>query len=288
MQFKRSQFWETTRDRRSRVKFHVFFFSWLSAFLTSSVIRSNLGLSCEGASTPKENSAIGTRKIGLRNQGPYQCNICGRKVQSRHSLQRHLRGHKPTFECRLCSCQAFPYQFQLINHIKDKHSKKGKFSCIYSDICKFKTSKKSNLSEHVKTVHKKEIEYARSENKKFMTSTRLKYLIHREEQKFSCDYCGIQMRRKTNLNQHMKRIHLQHDKYSCSKCNFKTKYHQNLAKHVEYSCINKTRTTPRVSCPICAKMLVKDYLQYHITNFHEKTKKCNQCDVLLNHAQMRS
>lgn len=256
--------------------------------LTSSVIRSNLGLSCVGTSTAKENSATGAKGIGLRYQGPYQCYICERKLQSRQSLRRHLQGHKPAFECRLCSCQAFSYQFQLINHIKDKHSIKGKFPCIYSDICKFKTSKKNNLSEHVKTVHKKENDYARSVNKKLTSQMRLKYFGHHEKQSFSCDHCGVQMRKKNNLQQHMKRKHLQLDKYSCSNCNFTTKYTSSLEKHVENSCINRTFTTPKVSCTICGKMLSNAYLQYHITNVHGKTKKCAFCDVILNHAQMRS
>lgn len=203
-------------------------------------------------------SPLGTNIARRKLEKLYKCNICKKKVKTRKSLQRHLRGHKPEFVCDLCS-QAFPYKFVLIQHIQSIHRENWKFSC---DICQFKTGTRFNFRKHVK-------------------------MFHWKVKNYSCKSCYKIFNSSFDLKRHSQAMHLEKNVYFCCNCKFKTKYQQSLERHLENFCINKTDKTPKVPCLICGKLLSKSSLKYHIENVHEKTNQCKICDAVLHNHEIR-
>ena len=72
--------------------------------------------------------------------------------------------------------------------------------------CDYKTTKKSYLKGHIKSVH--------------------------EGQKFSCAHCGSTFTQKANLQTHIRSVH-EGQKFSCTHCEYKVTWKILLQKHVK-------------------------------------------------------
>lgn len=82
------------------------------------------------------------------------------------------------YQCSICLYKS-PRKSNVSQHVKTVHQRIKDFAC---PLCSYKSSRKSNLANHVKTVH---------ENIK----------------DFSCRYCEFKSSRKYNIVQHIKRVH---------------------------------------------------------------------------------
>lgn len=68
---------------------------------------------------------------GLRNhmqvhtgERPFPCNICGKRLTSKHVLKDHMRVHtkERPFKCERCP-KSFSFKCSLTSHLKSKHSR---------------------------------------------------------------------------------------------------------------------------------------------------------------------
>lgn len=131
---------------------------------------------------------------------------------------------------------------------------------------------------------------------------------------FKCDLCSRAFSLNSQLTIHYNRVHLKQKKYSCSHCDFKTGYAHSMKRHAETNrktclfCLklvcslqvhvkdhcrskrekvnSKAGLKMKVPCPICGKMILKYTLKKHIRDVHEKTKKCEECDIIMEHHLM--
>ncbi len=79
------------------------------------------------------------------------------------------------------------------------------FECVE---CDYKTFRKSNLTQHVKTVHQR-------------------------VKDFGCDRCEYRSARRSNVAYHIKTVHENVKDYECSFCNFKSARKYNVVQHAE-------------------------------------------------------
>ena len=95
-------------------------------------------------------------EIVLREQSESEkriCDLCGKKLCSKLTMQRHLKIHdvgglKP-FTCGQCE-KAYKSKRELAYHNDIKHQQMKKFPCT---ICGDKFGRKNNLKDHEKRKH---------------------------------------------------------------------------------------------------------------------------------------
>jgi KRAB domain-containing zinc finger protein len=80
---------------------------------------------------------------------------------------------------------------------------KEEFEC---EFCDYKTFCKSNMTQHVRTVHDK-------------------------IKDFACNRCDFRSARRANVNYHIKTVHENIKDYSCHFCNFKSARKYNVIQH---------------------------------------------------------
>lgn len=133
------------------------------------------------------------------NQRNYQCPICKKSFKTDATLYSHKKVHlnlknsensEKFFKCHLCSSnnnndgtgtnneRIFRYKHQLKNHLIVIHTNSKNYEC---EKCKKKFSTQNNLKKHQDT-HKNSID-------------------------FKCHICGVQMKLKRYVNDHIKRVH---------------------------------------------------------------------------------
>ena len=151
------------------------------------------------------------------------------------------------FECDDCSA-SYSLRKNLLRHKRLMHGNPQEFTCQH---CVYKTIKKENLEQHVRSQH--------------------------EKIKKICESCGKSFSDKSTLNRHLKMFHgeaVQGTKRKASEplVNPSKKISSELAKEMK--------------CGVCLKefMEVKN-LNKHVRNVHgEKTLKCNNCSYTTNDA----
>ncbi|XP_031631879.1 zinc finger protein 883-like [Contarinia nasturtii] len=150
-----------------------------------------------------------------------------------------------------------------------KHQKKHK-----CNFCHYVTSKKSNLTDHIRT--------------------------HTGEKPFACEICGKAFTRKDHLNGH-KKIHAPKHPFSCLKCRrgFANKIdkinHESECKHPQYAChscknaflhlkslkqhMRNHSSKRQFRCRVCAKTFTRnDYLSAHSrTHIKQLPFDCVRC-----------
>lgn len=79
-------------------------------------------------------------------------------------------------------------------------------SWLQCDQCEYSSNRKSNLQQHVSSVHDK-------------------------TQQFPCPQCPFRSTRKANVKHHIQTVHQQLKTFHCSHCNFKSARKYNLVQH---------------------------------------------------------
>lgn len=180
-------------------------------------------------------------------QRDHKCRHCNASFAKPQTLENHqFYQHKETLtkeeierikrndrlnRIRICPQCGISTE-QLKQHIRHVHLQIKRFFC---DHCDYATFKKFNIRSHV--------------------------LRHAQlEKKFTCEFCGKKLSRKSSFNTHMRDFHYnvrKNIKFTCH-CGSEFSSHAKLYKHKKWK-----HTNSKVPCPSCGKEIVKEGLSEH-------------------------
>merc|ERR1712074_184904 len=124
-------------------------------------------------------------------------------TKTKSKIQRHLLIHmgvKP-YQCKVCN-QEFRQKTNMTKHAESKHG-----NAALADECDHLFSHKSNLKQHVISVHK-------------------------HVKPFKCNECDHLFSHNTNLKQHIISVHKQERSLLCSECDYATSQNGRLKNHI--------------------------------------------------------
>lgn len=153
-------------------------------------------------------SLLKAHQKDIHGGGAYGCDVCGKIVVSKKSIELHIltkHAQVKTFLCDTCG-EGFPYSVNLHRHVKDKHIRT--YKC---NLCDMKYFNRSALQDHIRGVHTKERPFqcaAKDCGKTFSNDStfRSHKRVHAED-KHECNICSKQFSFKGNLQTHLKNIH---------------------------------------------------------------------------------
>lgn len=149
----------------------------------------------------------------LHNTGPYFCDKCGKSFKNRKAIYHHVKFQhlvRSFLYCDLCP-KSFNLKSSLEYHMLQDHSKE-KLACI---ICEHRSENTTFLKEHMRQVHpeKKECQICHKFVK--VMSQHLK-IVHSDKQYLTCKICGIIIKGRFNMKNHVDAIHGKNHK--CDQC----------------------------------------------------------------------
>ena len=172
------------------------------------------------------------------------CNICGKILACRKSLNWHkkIHGDSQSKKCPLCNV-LLRRKFTFIRHMKEKHGEEEQSESIETTI----------LNEFKRfECHKC--------GKRFRLERYLEYhieIFHKKRDKFTCTCCKKAYRFQKDLKHHLLRHHMKNEKVYTFDGNKST-----------------------FTCSVCAKEFTrKDSLQTHIKFYHTQPEATFSCDV---------
>lgn len=143
------------------------------------------------------------------------CKVCNKKFQKQYNLKRHELTHKsPEIEPSVQNREG------LAKNVK-------KYTC---GVCQKQFLKLYNLKCH-KLLHRSGKDLAENDEEP-----------GNEEQKFSCEFCGLVFTRKASLKAHIVRKHTQRYQFSCELCGKQFKIDQGRPAHPHET------ESPRAAC----------------------------------------
>lgn len=189
------------------------------------------------------------------------CNICGKELSTRVTLNGHLTTHRKPGEMEE---QTEEFKVKIISEKKFKLN-----PCIYPCTqCprKFRSRKKCQLHEFGHRSNNK-CGKCQRQLKSFMAYE--KHASQCEYQTFTCEICGKVASSKTNLNSHM----ATHGDFDCEVCdlNFdqKSKYKSHMLIHL---------TGNVVECNVCGKKFrSSNFYNHQRIHLGLKKLKCEIC-----------
>ena len=141
--------------------------------------------------------------------------------------------------------------------------------CYNLNIIYFKTSNKSTLRNHIKSVH--DVAYItchicgkKVKGHKDQDRLRRHIRMYHEEQKMvKCDICGKEFKH-SHIQKHIKNIH-EERKFPCELCSYKAQTSFNLKLHISKSHLG-VKELPKSQCQYCE--VVTTNLPYHLKRYH--------------------
>ena len=146
------------------------------------------------------------------------------------------------------------------------------------DQCSYKTHRRGNLFEHVKTHTRCQdvselICFFCSKVCSSIKNKKLHERVHIVPQgKFACEACGKVFQVKFKLDQHFKRSHIT-GKFPCKKCDQVFDRKLKLQHHSESHRL--VREVEKITCEVCGKLIKKQAYNYHLKNHEFRTQKCS-------------
>ena len=203
-----------------------------------------------------------------------QCPVCKMSV-SEVTMYSHRKLHfkRNQFPCHRCN-ESYSAKSSLWNHIRTKHTNKGKVQCT---VCKRHFSVLS-IARHMKSHgERKRIQCRLCDSSFTENSTLWNHMKrkHKNKPKEQCPICKISV---LNFRQHIRRVHKSEQKvFSCNTCQETFTNNSNLKRHME---THKPRGKRNLFlCSMCDKSLTsKVSLQSHIAG-HRGQQKRVQCTV---------
>lgn len=165
------------------------------------------------------------------------CHYCGKVIQGRNKLYKHLRQHEPkSVQCEVCK-KTLKSRAILINHMK-RHTGVRSFTC---ETCSANFFTMGELCNHRRRVHFK-------------------------AKIFKCDMCEYTAYTAALLNTHRSRH--THNNVACLLCGMFLENAEKLVIH------QKRHAEKNYCCPDCDKgFFRRDSLRRHIMKKHGETKK---------------
>lgn len=187
----------------------------------------------------------------------FDCDLCDRtfkseKLMTHHITVSHLKLNKP--KCELCN-YTFANNQKLMQHSADQCQKRrdqqsGVVKVLKCNICDKKMRDKTNLDEHLDSVH-----------------LQLK--------KFKCDRCDMAFQRSQLLEGHIQNVHFKIKKFQCDECDYVAAYEYILKNHVKMV----HEKCKKFSCELCDKEFFrKDHFNIHVESVHQNLR-LYQCDI---------
>ncbi|KAL1460864.1 hypothetical protein WDU94_012803 [Cyamophila willieti] len=229
----------------------------------------------------------------------FVCNLCDadskKIVKYPHLLVRHFKFHHamslvlplvhksmmnrtevlvdgtPKYQCPECS--AVIQDFRGLKAHLQIHSGDREYVC---PLCKKLFFRKTNLDNHIKSVHQKIREYKCPEcGRGFFNSSNLipHMRIHSGVKKFVCDVCGESFTHWGSLKQHSY-LHGE-AKFDCRYCGKSYKNPKSLASHVR----NVHTEFPKSVCDVCGKEFKKKKLltEHMAVHTSDRPFECDLC-----------
>lgn len=203
---------------------------------------------------------------------PFSCLECGKTINKKKNIARHLRKHTgdKTFRCLICD-KGFSEIPALTKHKRKIHN--------ICPICpkRFNTSSqlKNHMIVHVKDDLKIKKSFCCPEcGKRFMQKKTMKNHLkyHSEFEPLQCSVCTEAFPTKRQRINHMRARHMGYRPFVCTVCNrnFTTQY--NLTEHMKNHCDERP-----FSCPVCGKSFVEQMdLTQHLKLIHYICPVCSQ------------
>ena len=135
----------------------------------------------------------------------FNCIECEKVFTKKENLRTHIKSVHTKTECPECF-QIFETRGKRDHHVKRVH-KQLFFQCSQ---CNFKSGEKSNLKQHVVSVHdKSHYVVCTICNAKVAKRTLPKHIesVHENVKSFECDKCGHKTNQKSSLDLHIKVKH---------------------------------------------------------------------------------
>ncbi|RVE42468.1 hypothetical protein evm_012898 [Chilo suppressalis] len=223
----------------------------------------------------------------------FQCPICDVKCETRFQLKRHSDKHSPKrpYKCDYCD-KSFKWKKNLKTHVMIHLDERphvcddvGEYVSVSGDnnkrfickACEIAYRRLSDLRYHITRTHlKKKFIKCKHCAETFMYHSQRKCHVLSEHakikpEKFICDYCSRQFKRKNTLAEHVMDVHVEK---KCSHCKLKF-----VRKRYLFH-LNEAHGVAMPTCGVCGlRTLMESALIRHQRKVHlsEKNKICAVC-----------
>lgn len=182
-------------------------------------------------------------------QDKISCHKCFKTFVSISRLKLHLKVHERKFECPICN-RRLPTFPQLKNHINDIHENPGSHSC---EICHKKFNRAENLKVHLKFHDKNRPKPFKCQRCDFATHSKANFnghlKFHEKKDKIAatmknpirCRMCPAILKSKYVFHLHMKSVHIE-ALYQCDLCGIAMKTKNNIKNHILVHIKNRLAT----------------------------------------------
>ena len=158
------------------------------------------------AAHPEKNGDYGETMVKKRKT--YTCEDCSATFTQKYNVERHIRSvHTKDFPypCEDCD-HGFRSKGRLETHIQNNHQT---FNCKF---CSISVKGLNELKKHVKQHHEKESYTCEECAQSFTRKDRLENHMENKHQDMVCEFCGLIVKGKGELQKHVKQQHKKEEK----------------------------------------------------------------------------
>lgn len=150
-----------------------------------------------------------------------------------------MQGKSETVKCSKCKCMRSTSFFRIKKYTGELYKTctpcSNRYKCTGYDGCNSKFSLKSDLKQHIKSVHLKlkdvkcdQCNYECSSKSHLNQHIKIVHLCIKD---MECNQCNYKCSTKGTLNQHIKAVHLRIKDVECDQCNYKCSTKSTLKRH---------------------------------------------------------
>lgn len=238
-------------------------------------------------------TVIPTMTASRGGSGPFECDLCGRRLSSNLTLSRHKLLHEGTRTHRCPECgNTFVRRSSLNEHRRRVHELQRRSECgncgqlcfapsnlrnhefTHATLAKYRCRicsraffRLGNLAQHQRLVHdsSKRLECELC-GRRFVDAGKLKQhsLVHIRVRLYLCSSCRKRFARRPDLLRHMRTVHLRVRPFACDVCAKTFSEAGNQRQHRLIHSASKPFTCPH--CPYACR--VRRLLVDHVARKH--------------------